>query len=259
MNPATSEPPAILVIGRPGDPRVGALGSLAARSGRTYAVREAGTPEGDAALADVGQDGSVLPVVRLAGGPVLLDPQDLDLIDELGFGRAPAHTVAEVAVIGAGVAGLAAAVGTATRRLRTVVIDPSLPGGSLDPDGEIADQLGFPGGVGVHRLVVQATTQALAAGVRFLLTERAEQILNRDNALLLVLTSGATVACRAVVVAVGSNPSPSPDPAFDEGLPGVFTAATSADDPVPVAIGAGAASGARATAYLAADAGSSED
>ncbi len=234
-----------------------ALAAVAARSGLPYAVRSPDAPESDPVLIRAGRHGTMLPIVDViddelavgSGTPrsvVLIDPTDLDLIVELGFPRAPAHTETDLAVIGAGLAGMAAAVGGATRGLRTVVVDPTLPGGSLDPVETIADYLGFPDGVPATELVHSATVQARRAGVVFLLTERLEEILDRGDGLLLVLTSGATVACRALVLAVGQHPRP----AVDVALPGVFVAATDPHDSVAVAVGSGAAAAGQAVRYL---------
>lgn len=242
-----SESAAIVIVGAASDPRVRALVGVAERSGRTYAVHSADAADGRAALEGAGQDGSILPVVVFAGGSVLLDPIGLDLIEELGFPRAQAHTVGELAVVGAGVTGLAAAVAAADRVPRVVVVDPTLPGGSLDPNDRITDYLGFPDGLSGRDLVRLGVEQARRAGVRFLLAERVEEMLDRGDHLLLVLTSGATVACRAVVVATGVDRRP----AVELSLPGVVVAATGSADGAAVAVGAGVAAARRALDYLA--------
>jgi thioredoxin reductase (NADPH) len=237
----------IVIIGAAGDPRVRALVAVAARSGRTYAVLRADGADGRTALEAAGQDGSVLPVVVVEGGSILLDPIELDLIEELGFPRARAHTVAELAVVGAGVTGLAAAVAAAARVPSVVVVDPTLPGGSLDPDDRIIDYLGFPDGLSGRDLVRLGVEHARRAGVRFLLAEQVEEVLDRGDTLLLVLTSGATVACRALVVATGGDRRP----AVELSLPGVVVAEAGSADGAAVAVGAGVAAARRALGYLA--------
>ncbi len=251
--------PSLVVVGRPGDPRVRALAAVADRSGRPYVVHAPDSAAGAAVLAGVdpvalaaAADGDPQPVVVVTGSVVLLDPIELDLVEALGFPRAPAHTECEIAIVGAGPAGLAAAIGVASAGRRTVVVDPQLPGGSLDRSARVGDYLGFPEGITAAELIDRAVAQARAAGVGFLLTERVEEILDHGDGRLLVLTSGATVRARAVVLATGRRPRPS----VELSLPGVLAAehpvSTTADPAVAVAVGAGAAAARRALDYLAA-------
>jgi thioredoxin reductase (NADPH) len=241
-----TEQPDIVIVGHPADPRVRALADVAERSGRSRAIHQIGSASGDHALRAAGQDGSVLPVVRVRDGAVLIAPTDLDLIEEFGFPRAPAHSECELAVVGAGLAGLAAAVAGAVDGWATLVVDPTVPGGSVERQLEIPDYLGFPGGLSGADLIDRAVEQARRAGVRFLLTERVEQILDRGNSLHLLLTSGATVGCRAVVVATGGHRWP----AVELSLPGVFVAQSTADGGPAVAVGAGAEASRQAVRYL---------
>jgi thioredoxin reductase (NADPH) len=111
----------------------------------------------------------------------------------------------DVVVVGAGPAGLAAAVYAASEGLCTLVIEGTAPGGQAGTSSKIENYLGFPTGISGQRLASRAQLQALKFGVRFAISREvitAEQI---DGIHKLTITGGISVRARSVVVASGAQ------------------------------------------------------
>jgi thioredoxin reductase (NADPH) len=158
-----------------------------------------------------GLTASDLPVVFVQGEPIL-NATPGALSEKLGLSYAEAESAAvDLAVIGAGPAGLAAAIYGASEGLSTVLLDGVAPGGQAATTSRIENYLGFPYGVSGSILVAQAQLQALKFGVRIfapcevvsLDTER--PIGDRDDSLVLPLADGARVHARCVIIATGAS------------------------------------------------------
>lgn len=111
-------------------------------------------------LDDVGEDGSRLPVVVFHSGRVFVDPSNAELAAALGYGTKPPAESYEMVVIGAGPAGLAAAVYGAAEGLRTLVVEPRVVGGQAGTSPLIRNYLGFPRGISGNDLANRALEQA---------------------------------------------------------------------------------------------------
>ena len=111
---------------------------------------------------------STLPAVVLTDGRTLHRPTITQLADELGITELPdPEMIYDVAVVGAGPSGLAAAVYAASEGLCTLVIEGTAPGGQAGTSSKIENYLGFPTGISGQRLASRAQLQALKFGVRF--------------------------------------------------------------------------------------------
>ena len=152
------------------------------------------------------EDESRLPAVTLSDGRVLSRPTITQLADELGITELPqAGLIYDVAVVGAGPSGLAAAVYAASEGLCTICIEGTAPGGQAGTSSKIENYLGFPTGIAGQRLASRAQLQALKFGVRFAIsreTVTAEQV---EGIHKLTLAGGIPVCARAVVVASGAQ------------------------------------------------------
>jgi thioredoxin reductase (NADPH) len=148
-------------------------------------------------------DGTVLPVIRFHTGQVAADPSDADLVEMLGFRGATPGLAFDVAIIGAGPAGLSAAVYGASEGLSTVVVDPSVPGGQAGTSSRIRNYLGFPRGVSGGELTNRAVEQAWLFGAEFLLAQRVEKLRREGESWSLSLSNGTEMTARAVVIATG--------------------------------------------------------
>lgn len=146
-----------------------------------------------------------LPVVVLEGR-VLRNPSNAALADALGLATAldPDH-VHDLAVVGAGPAGLAAAVYAASEGLDTIVIEAVAPGGQAGTSSKIENYLGFPTGISGQALAGRAQVQAQKFGARLLVSRSVVRIECEERPLRLHLDDGATLQARAVVVATGAR------------------------------------------------------
>lgn len=154
-----------------------------------------------------GQAPAEMPVVELLNGRVLARPTISNLADELGITEFPdSHTIYDVAVVGAGPAGLAAAVYAASEGLSTIVIEGMAPGGQAGTSSKIENYLGFPTGVSGAQLASRGHLQALKFGVHFAISRDVVTAAQVDGMHRLTLAGDAAAVCtRSVVVASGAR------------------------------------------------------
>ncbi len=144
------------------------------------------------------------PVVVLADGRVLTAPSIRELAQSLHLQIEPHEADYDVAIVGGGPAGLAAAVYGGSEGLRTVMIEREAPGGQAGTSSRIENYLGFPGGVSGGDLANRALLQAKRFGTEIVVTREAQSIETRaDGTHLLRLDGGATLSARAIVLATG--------------------------------------------------------
>lgn len=169
-----------------------------------------------------------LPVVIDAHETVLRNPTNWELADALGFSEVidPQH-VFDVVVVGAGPAGLAAAVYAASEGLDTLVIEGQAPGGQAGTSSKIENYLGFPTGISGSALAGRAQVQAQKFGARLAISRNAAGIDCKHTPFAVRLAGGAIVRGRVVVVATGAHYRRLDIPNFDrfEGQ-GIHYAAT---------------------------------
>lgn len=146
------------------------------------------------------------PAVQLSDGRVMERPEIPDLADELGITELPEPgTLFDVAVVGAGPGGLAAAVYAASEGLSTVVVEAVAPGGQAGTSSKIENYLGFPTGIGGQQLAIRAQMQALKFGVHFAIGRGLVTVHQEDGVHKLTLTGGHALCTRTVVVATGAQ------------------------------------------------------
>src|SRR6185369_2381511 len=109
-----------------------------------------------------------LPAVVLENGAVLRNPNLKEIAEKLGLTTAAAHDVYDLVIVGAGPAGLAAAVYGASEGMRTLLLDGHGPGGQAGTSSRIENYLGFPSGVTGTELARRALAQAQRLGAEFL-------------------------------------------------------------------------------------------
>ena len=143
------------------------------------------------------------PAVALANGQVLTDPDPAELTRALGFPTELDPHEADLVVVGAGPAGLSAAVYGASEGLRTTVLDAGAVGGQAGSSSLIRNYLGFPRGLGGGELAQRAYQQAWLFGAQFRLTHRAVALEAGDGRHVLRTESGVEITARAVVLALG--------------------------------------------------------
>jgi thioredoxin reductase (NADPH) len=147
-----------------------------------------------------------LPVVVLPDRTILRNPSNPRLADELELtDLRDFDNVYDVAIVGAGPAGLAAAVYAASEGLSTAVIEGTAPGGQAGTSSRIENYLGFPTGVSGQELSDRSQIQAQKFGARFMISRDVSAMTKESGQHALVLSDGETVRARAVVIATGAR------------------------------------------------------
>jgi thioredoxin reductase (NADPH) len=145
------------------------------------------------------------PLVFCPNGSVLRAPDEAQLASCLGlvptFERSHVY---DVAIVGAGPAGLAAAVYAATEGLSVAVFDQRAPGGQAGASSRIENYLGFPTGISGQALAARAFQQALKFGAHLAIPGKVTAVVPEDGRYSLTLTDGPHVSARTVVVASGA-------------------------------------------------------
>jgi thioredoxin reductase (NADPH) len=137
------------------------------------------------------------------GSPVLCDPTPRQAAERLGRSMSAAYDVYDLAIVGAGPAGLAAAVYGASEGLRTLLLDRHAPGGQAGTSSRIENYLGFPAGVSGSELTRRALSQAQRLGAEFLVPLEATGVTIDAGYKRLTLADGREIVTRAMLVATG--------------------------------------------------------
>jgi thioredoxin reductase (NADPH) len=146
---------------------------------------------------------ATLPWLVLPGGATMSNPSNREIADRIGIHTIADQPLYDLLVVGAGPAGLAAAVYGASEGLRTLVVEEQAPGGQAGMSSRIENYLGFPGGVSGGELARRAVMQARRFGVE-IVTARRVVGLNVDGPTSVVtLEDGTSLNGRAVLIATG--------------------------------------------------------
>ncbi len=222
----------LTLIGSHADPDAGRLAEFARRN--YLPVRWLDTEADAAEAAEVlGSHGRTLdglsgPVVVWGSETVLDTPTNLEVARAVGIGREPdADEVTDLLIVGAGPAGLGAAVYGASEGLKTILLDEIGAGGQASWSSRIENYLGFPAGLSGTELATRATVQARKFGATFVTPFRADALRHDDCGYAVGLDGGPPIRARAVVLATGAHYRRLPLPNLHrfEGA-GVYYAAT---------------------------------
>ena len=192
----------ITVIGEQWAPRSHELRDRLDSNAVPYGFYPHDSDEGRRLLAAHDLDASRLPVLVFFTGQALVDPSDEDLARALGVATRPSGERYDVAIVGAGPAGLSAAVYAASEGLRTVVIERRSLGGQAGTSSLIRNYLGFPLGLRGEELTTRAHQQALLFGADFIFAP-ATGLASRGGEFVLPIAGRDEVVARAVVIASG--------------------------------------------------------
>jgi thioredoxin reductase (NADPH) len=149
-------------------------------------------------------DDHKLPVVLFGDGSYLVQPGQMELAAKIGLRTQATKETYDLIIIGAGLAGLAAAVYGASEGLRTLVIEDEAAGGQAGSSSRIENYLGFPEGLSGQLLAERALIQATRFGAE-MLTQKAVGIKTENNYNIVKLSDGREVSAHACLIAVGVN------------------------------------------------------
>jgi thioredoxin reductase (NADPH) len=192
--------PVTLVVER-WSPRSSAVRNLLSRNGVPHVVHDADSAPGRDVLAGL-PAGAPMPVIVGLDGVARPDPSDVEVARACGLPTELADRDVDVLIVGAGPAGLAAAVYASSEGLRTLVVERETIGGQAASSSLIRNYLGFPRGVTGAELTMRAYQQAWVFGARFLIMGEVTA-LTSDGDGLIAQIGDDTIRARAAVVATG--------------------------------------------------------
>ena len=147
-----------------------------------------------------------IPVVICSGKSVLRNPTNQKLAECLGFtGQRDEHRIYDVAIVGAGPAGLAAAVYAASEGLDALMIESEYPGGQAGASSKIENYVGFPMGISGQELAGRAVVQAEKFGAQMMVGQKVVKIRCDQRPYQLTLENGSRVDARSIVIAAGAQ------------------------------------------------------
>ena len=193
---------AIRIIGKQSAPRSHELRDLLERHSFTYGFYPDDSVAGRQLLRQIHQDGTRLPVVLLWDGQVLIDPSHSDIAEAVGAPTRPAPGLYDLTIVGAGPAGLAAAVYGASEGLRTLVLEREAAGGQAGTSSMIRNYLGFSRGISGRELARRAMEQGRLFGAQFTLNS-VTGLRRVGPHQVVTLADGHEVTSRTVVLATG--------------------------------------------------------
>ena len=205
------------VVGEPWAQRSHELRSLLARNGVPHVFHASDSPEGRERLAACGQADTTAPVAIMLDGQVLVDPSNAELADAFGVSTSleGKHDF-DAVVVGAGPAGLAAAVYASSEGLDTLVVEREAIGGQAGSSSLIRNYLGFSRGVSGAELAQRAYQQAWVFGTDFVLMRDATTLRPEGERIAIALSDGSEVTARTVVLATGVSYRRLDRPSLDE-------------------------------------------
>lgn len=197
----------IRVLGTRWSPQSYAMRDFLARNHVPYqwidAELSANDPETKRLLAALGPEAVNLPIVLFPDGTKLLDGVPADVAQKVGLRTRAQTNFYDLAIVGGGPAGLAAAVYGASEGLHTVMIEQEAPGGQAGMSSRIENYLGFPTGLSGGDLARRAVVQAQRFGVEILSPQEACGVRIEGPYRIVKLADGSEISCHALMIATG--------------------------------------------------------
>jgi thioredoxin reductase (NADPH) len=197
----------IRVLGTRWSPRSYELRDFLARSHVPYqwidVEGSANDPETKRLLEALGPDASDLPIVLFSDGTKLLNSIPAEVAQKVGLRTRAETSFYDLAIVGGGPAGLAAAVYGASEGLHTVMLDREAPGGQAGMSSRIENYLGFPAGLSGGDLARRAVVQARRFGVEILAPQEAVGVRTEGPYRIIKLADDSEISCHALMIATG--------------------------------------------------------
>jgi len=205
---ASAQPPydGIRIVGTQWSPASHYVKDFLARNRIPYQWLDIEKDSGARALIEgIEEEDLQLPVVYFPDGTRLMAPERRQLADKIGLHTEATEPFYDLIIIGAGPAGLGAAVYGASEGLRTLMIERQATGGQAGTSSRIENYLGFPKGISGGDLARRATDQALRLGAEILTAREVCRVKLQDTYRVVELQDGSELTCRALVVATGAS------------------------------------------------------
>jgi thioredoxin reductase (NADPH) len=196
---------AVTVVGGEHNARSHEIRDVLTRNSVPFGFHRADSAEGVAALDRLGLRPDQGPVVILYSGAVLVDPSNAEVGQALGVDVRPSERTYDLLIVGAGPAGLAAAVYGASEGLPTAVLEREAFGGQAGTSSLIRNYPGFPWGVSGVELAWRAYQQAWTFGTQFVYGNPAISMADDGGSYVLGLEDGSEVRSRTVIIASGAS------------------------------------------------------
>jgi thioredoxin reductase (NADPH) len=199
-----ASPYTIYVVGESWSGRAYELRDVLGRCAIPHAFCLADSSDGRALIAEAG-GGAKLPIVAFPDGTFLEDPSNAEIARAVGSPINPDRMEFDLVIVGAGPAGLSAAVYGASEGFGTLVVDEGGLGGQATLSTQIRNYLGFARGVSGRRLARNAYEQAWVFGANFAFMQRATDVRREQDGLVVTLSENDRVRTRAVLLATGAR------------------------------------------------------
>jgi thioredoxin reductase (NADPH) len=196
--------PGVVLVGTRASRGAYAIRDFLSRNGYPFEWVDAGQPDAVRAVLGVAEvEPSALPLCILPDGSRLASATVEQVAVGLGMVAAPSRSEYDLTIVGAGPAGLAAAVNAASEGLRTILVEAVAPGGQAGTTSMIENYLGFPNGISGSELATRATVQARRFGAELLLARPLVDVSVDGPGYVAELSDGTLIRGRAVLFASG--------------------------------------------------------
>jgi thioredoxin reductase (NADPH) len=193
----------VRIVGEKRSPRSNEIRELLNRNGIPHGFYPADSVSANRLIEERAAGETALPAIFLHDGGVLSNPTDAQIMDAVG--ESPRELACDVVVVGAGPAGLTAAVYAGSEGLRTLVVEHHVIGGQAGASSLIRNYLGFPRGISGAELTQRAYQQAWLFGAKFVFARGVTGLHARGPEKLVTLSDGREIVATAVVIATGAR------------------------------------------------------
>ncbi|QSJ20272.1 FAD-dependent oxidoreductase [Nostoc sp. UHCC 0702] len=194
----------VRVVGSRWSPRLYQIKDFLARNHVPYQWLNIESDEGDRLVSyTISSDTKCQALVIFPDGSHLVEPTNTQIAEKIGLKTRPKMPFYDLTIVGAGPAGLAAAVYGASEGLRTVLIEREAPGGQAGTSSRIENYLGFPGGVHGGDLAKRAVTQAQKFGTEILSPQEVIDVRLNGQYRLITLADGSQLSTHTLIIATG--------------------------------------------------------
>lgn len=196
----------VQIICRRWSPRAHRIKDFLARSGIPYRFIDVeNDSEARRLVTESAVDNPDFPLVFFPDGSYLIQPSDVEIAQQIGFETEPEFPFYDLIIIGAGPAGLAAAVYGSSEGLGTVAIDKDSPGGQAAASPRLENYPGFPGGISGGDLGRRMVEQVKGFGTDILAMQKAKEIDVDGSCRQVLLEDGQVLRCYSVLIATGAS------------------------------------------------------